>query len=88
MQTTFNQRFSKDIDKLADESTRRALADLIEKVEAATSLAELPGLKKRRGHKSAYRLRLGDYRVGIFTAGGTVEFVQVVHRRDIYRVFP
>jgi mRNA interferase RelE/StbE len=88
MQTAFNQRFSKDIDRLADEATRRALADLIEKVEVATSLVELPGLKKLRGHKSAYRLRLGDYRVGIFAVGGVVEFARVVHRRDIYRVFP
>ena len=37
---------------------------------------------------SAYRLRLGDYRVGIFLVEGVVEFARVVHRRDIYKVFP
>ena len=89
METRFTQRFSKDIDKLpADESIRTALAELIERVETAATLRELSGVKKLQGHASAYRLRLGDYRVGIFLAGGVVEFARVVHRRDIYKVFP
>ena len=90
METRFTQRFSKDIDKLPlDEAgIRAALAELIERVEAAETLRGLSGVKKLQGHASAYRLRLGDYRVGIFLVEGVVEFARVVHRRDIYKVFP
>ena len=88
MQTRFSQRFSKDIDKLPDDGIRQALADLIDRMEAASRLTDLPGLKKLKGHRAAYRLRLGDYRVGIFLEGRVVEFARVLHRRDIYRLFP
>jgi len=89
METRFTQRFSKDIDKLpADGTIRAALADLIEQVEAAIALRELSGVKKMQGHAAAYRFRLGDYRVGVFLLEGVVEFARVVHRRDIYKVFP
>lgn len=35
-----------------------------------------------------YRIRIGDYRIGIFVEGKTVEFARVVHRKDIYQQFP
>ena len=45
-------------------------------------------LKKLKGFKTAYRIRIGDYRIGVFIDGDIVEFARVVHRKDIYRLFP
>ncbi|MGH2412635.1 MAG: type II toxin-antitoxin system RelE family toxin, partial [Microcystaceae cyanobacterium] len=36
----------------------------------------------------AYRIRLGDYRIGLFIEGKTVTFARVLHRKEIYRYFP
>ena len=60
----------------------------IELVESAKNLSEIPNLKKLKGHKSAFRIKVGDYRIGIFVEGKTVEMARVVHRKDIYKVFP
>jgi mRNA interferase RelE/StbE len=49
---------------------------------------EIPHLKKLQGFKSVYRIRIGDYRIGIFIDGNTVQFVRVLNRKDIYKYFP
>lgn len=88
MKTTFLSRFSKDIDKIKDKNVRNKIADVIELVEQAQTIAELPNLKKIRGNTIAYRIRIGDYRIGLFIENSIVEVVRVFHRKDIYRVFP
>lgn len=57
-------------------------------IESAKSLSDIPQTKKLKGHKSAYRVRIADYRVGIFVEGHKATFARVVHRKDIYSVFP
>ncbi len=88
MKTVFLRKFLKDLDKLPDRETREKLANLIESVETADRLAEIAQLKKMSGFQNAYRIRMGDFRIGIFVDGDTVEFARVVHRKDIYDVFP
>ena len=34
-----------------------------------------------------YRLKIGDYRLGLKVLGDTVELIPFLHRRDIYRRF-
>ncbi len=38
--------------------------------------------------KFAYRIKIGDYRIGIFVESKVVEMARFVHRKDIYKVFP
>jgi mRNA-degrading endonuclease RelE of RelBE toxin-antitoxin system len=52
------------------------------------SREQIPNLKKLRGDDQAYRIRVGDYRIGIFIDGETIILARVKHRRDIYRHFP
>ncbi|MEH1829111.1 MAG: type II toxin-antitoxin system RelE/ParE family toxin [Nostoc sp.] len=47
----------------------------------------MPNLKKLQGYENAYRIRVGDYRIGIIFDGETVLFQRVLHRKDIYRYF-
>jgi mRNA interferase RelE/StbE len=46
--------------------------------------------KKIVGYEGYYRLRFGQYRVGLHIDAehNTVEFLRVLHRKDIYRKFP
>ncbi|MCA9917044.1 MAG: type II toxin-antitoxin system RelE/ParE family toxin [Anaerolineales bacterium] len=41
-----------------------------------------------QGYESYFRIRLGDYRIGIEVENQTVIFVRILHRKDIYRRFP
>ena len=88
MKVEFLSRFGRDIDKIQDASIKNKLASIIEQIEQAKSLADVNNLKKIVGYKNTYRIRIGDYRIGIFFEKDTVEFARVVHRKDIYKFFP
>ena len=89
MNVTFDRSFLKSLDKLADADVKEKVAALVEQVEAVASLSEIPHLKKMTGFKTFYRIRLGDYRVGVeLGPGGVVRFIIIAHRKDIYRLFP
>jgi len=88
MKTVFLRKFSKDLDKIDSRQVLNAIAEVIEQVEQSKTLSEIQQLKKLTGYKNAYRIRIGDYRIGVFVEGDTVEFARAVHRKDIYDVFP
>lgn len=87
MKTEFNRYFLRDIDKLPTAALKAAIADIILAVEAANSLTEISNLKKLKGYKTAYRIRVGDFRIGLVVVRSEVEFVRVVGRKDIYKLF-
>jgi len=55
-----------DLDQISVKSVKSNLAKLIQLMESEENLNNITHLKKLAGHKSAYRVRLGDYRIGFF----------------------
>jgi mRNA interferase RelE/StbE len=47
-------------------------------------------LEKMKGYPDKYKIRVGDYRIGITINSTTKNIIcqRVAHRREIYRVFP
>ena len=88
MKTVFLAQFDSDIEKLRLQSVKDDIAVAIEQVEQAQSTADIVNVKKLKGFKTAYRIRIGDYRIGVFIENETVEFARVIHRKDIYKAFP
>jgi mRNA interferase RelE/StbE len=84
----FKASFAADLRALKDKPLLERVKTLIAKVESADSLLEIPNLKRLRGGGAYYRVRLGDYRVGLAVEEGAVVFVRVLHRREVYRYFP
>lgn len=80
--------FEKDIESINSKTILKRVNDLVEKMEAAESIDEVSGVKKLKGHKAAFRARIGAYRLGFFIEGGQIELVRFVHRKTIYQVFP
>ena len=90
MKTAFRRSFTRDLKKLKkDPQMLGRVRAAIEEIEAAGELGELAGVKKLTGGGGDYyRLRIGDYRIGIELAEEVVVFVRCLHRRDVYRYFP
>jgi len=51
-------------------------------------LSDIQNLKKMQGYDTFYRIRLGDYRIGIEVVADQVILVRILHRKYIYRYFP
>ena len=88
MKVVFLRKFSKDLDKIKKPRDRNSILEIIELVNLSETFEEIPGVKKLTNFEDAFRIRSGDYRIGVFVTEESVEFVRVVHRKDIYKVFP
>lgn len=88
MQIAFSNHFEGIIDNLNNKAVLKGLDRVIGQVVKATRTADIPNIKKMKGHKTTYRIRIGDYRVGLFIEGGVATFVELDHRKDIYNRWP
>jgi mRNA interferase RelE/StbE len=88
MQVEFRPLFVRDLRAFKDRKLRQRIEAFILEVEAANSLAELRNIKAIQGSPNFYRLKVGDYRLGIYLQDDIVAFVRVLHRKEIYRYFP
>jgi mRNA interferase RelE/StbE len=61
----FRQSFAKDLKGVQDRGLLKRVREIIEAIEKADSLIEMPNLKKLRDGGHYFRLRIGDYRIGI-----------------------
>jgi mRNA interferase RelE/StbE len=84
----FRDRFAKDLRSVKAKGLLGRVREVIEAVEKADSLTELPHLKKLKGGGNYFRVRVGDYRVGVALDDETVVFVRFLNRKDIYKHFP
>lgn len=88
MKVEFKKSFLKELKKLKSKSLQQSIYDCILQVEAAQSISSIKNLKKLAGYEWHYRIRLGDYRIGLKIENDTVYFVVCDHRKDIYKGFP
>lgn len=88
MRVLFEVSFEKDLRKIKDKTLLRRVAKVIEEVKGAEDLSAIGNLKKLTGHQTFYRIRIGDYRVGLEIIEEKVIFTRALNRKDIYRYFP
>ncbi|MBN3921869.1 type II toxin-antitoxin system RelE/ParE family toxin [Nostoc sp. NMS4] len=88
MNIEFRKNFEKDLNNIRGEALFKKIKAVIEEVENAENLANISNIKKLQADGNYYRIRIGDYRVGITVSESVVIFVRVLHRKDIYRYFP
>ena len=88
MKQVFYTSFHRDIKKIKDKTIAQAVKDVISITEQCNSITEIPNLKKLKGHKTAYRIKINNYRLGLFIEDGVLFFAAFGHRKDIYRIYP
>lgn len=88
MKTEFKASFLKAIKKIKDQQLKSEIAEAIKEVESAKDLRQIKKLKKLKGYKHYYRIRIKDYRIGLKIENETVYFVDIDHRKNVYRLFP
>lgn len=88
MKVAFRQSFERDLGKIKDRSALQRVRQAIEQVEHANNLHDIQNIRKLTGAAGFFRIRVGEYRIGIALVADEVEFVRCLHRRDMYRYFP
>ena len=88
MNLRFDSGFEKDIKRIRDRSLKLRIENTIEHLERAKSLQEISILKKLKGEKNYYRIRIGDYRMGFRFVHDTIIIERFLHRKEIYKFYP
>jgi len=88
MKVLFLNSFKKDLKKIKSASLKLKIKTVIINLENATDLDEIVNIKKLSGSNYAYRVRIGDYRMGFYFENRTVLIARFLKRSDIYKVFP
>ncbi len=88
MKVEFKKSFLKELKKLKNKNLKNSIADCIIQVEFAKNPTDIKNLKKLTGYDVYYRIRVGDYRIGVKIENDIVYFVVCEHRKEIYRRFP
>jgi mRNA interferase RelE/StbE len=88
MNVEFRKSFEKDLRKIKDAELLERIRSVIEEIEAIEILTDLTNVKKLKAEGDYYRIRVGDYRIGISMDKDNVLFIRVLNRKEIYRYFP
>jgi len=88
MKAEFKASFLEAVKKIKNQQLKSEIVGTIKEVELAKNLRQIKQLKKLKGYKHYYRIRIKDYRIGLKIEKETVYFVDIDHRKNIYRIFP
>ncbi len=88
MKIHYESKFAKDLRSIRDTKLLAKIKEMIDECKLADSLTELKNVKKLQGYESYYRIRIGDYRVGIEVINEELIFTRLLHRKDVYKYFP
>jgi mRNA interferase RelE/StbE len=87
MKVTFKTSFFRDVKK-TPAVLHPDIDRAINEIETARSIKEISGLKKLKGHHTAYRIKINTYRLCLFYENETVIVARFLPRKDVYRFFP
>ena len=88
MEVVFLRSFFKDLKKIKNKRLKQKVKDLIVNLENAETLEDVSNVIKMKGYAIALRVRIADYRLGLYYENQVVEIARFVKRNDIYKVFP
>jgi mRNA interferase RelE/StbE len=88
MKVLIDKSFERDVKKYASDEMRETIANIIEKIRTTGSINEIAQCKKLKGSKKAFRIRVGNYRIGFVYEKNAIVLIRFLHRNRIYTNFP
>ena len=89
LEVQYRQAFLKDLKQLKSSTSYQRIYEVaFTTLAAINTLEEISDIKAMKVYSGRYRIRIGDYRIGIEVNGDVIEVMRVLHRREFYRYFP
>ena len=88
MKVEVSKSFVKDISKITDKKLAVKLQEQIAELENCNSLNEITNIKKMIVKGNYYRIRVGNFRLGLEAESDTINLLRFMDRKEIYRYFP
>ena len=88
MEIRFRPRFNRELRRTRNPNLRRRVEHATEDVKTASAVSEISGIRRLSASGNFYRIRVGDYRIGVEVEDDVVILARFGHRREFYRSFP
>lgn len=88
MKVEIQKPFEKDIEKISNKKLAEQVNALIGQLENCKSLSEIHNVKKMKAKGNYYRIRIGNFRLGLKQEQQTLTLLRFMDRKDIYSYFP
>ncbi|MEO6894560.1 MAG: type II toxin-antitoxin system RelE/ParE family toxin [Ginsengibacter sp.] len=88
MEVIITAQFEKDTEKELSKKMQLRLAEIIDNLQRLQKPSEIINIKKLKGFKSAYRIKMGDFRIGFLLEDNVIKLSRIMNRKEIYRHFP
>lgn len=85
----FTKRFLKELASIPSNVQTRIEVIVFQELKSDNPFS-LGYIEKMKGYSDKYKIRVGDYRIGISVDSLDKRIIcqRVAHRREIYRIFP
>lgn len=88
MKIKYEASFERDLKNIKEKKLLQRLKSTINEIKEASDPSSIKNLRKLSGYETYYRIRIGDYRVGLEIIQDEVILTRVLHRKDVYKYFP
>ena len=88
MNIRYRKKFLKELARLPSSIRTTIESFVFTQLPILNSISESKNIEKLKGYDQYYKVRFGNYRVGLFLDDDTLFVERVLHRKDIYKYFP
>lgn len=88
MKVEYSKRFLKELARIPFPIRKEIETFVFEEFLKYNTLFESKKVEQLKSYPGFYKIRFGDYRLGIKKDWDTIIFERALHRKDIYRYFP
>ncbi|MNJ97699.1 hypothetical protein D3C87_154520 [compost metagenome] len=88
MVVQYNKKFLKDLSSLPKKDRDKIENFVFDEINQYNSSSEINKLEKLSDYQHYYKIRFGNFRIGIKLENESLTFERVLHRKEIYKLFP
>ena len=88
MKALYSKKFLKDLSKIPKNERISIEVFAFDTLVKYNSITDIGKIEKLKGYQNFYKIRFGNYRLGLKLEGEILILERVLHRKDIYRYFP
>ena len=88
MKVEYRKKFLKELSKIPKKERSKIETFVFEELPETNSIFELGRIEQMKNYPSYYKVRFGQYRIGLKMENDRAILERALHRKDIYRYFP
>ncbi len=88
MKIVYSKKFLKELTLIPSESRTHIEKFIFEILPQLEDIYENGRIESMKGYKNYFKIRFGNYRVGLKKEEDNIIVKRVLHRKDIYKYFP